>query len=916
MWKRMQLAAAGFCFLAGTFFGVHAAQAGKPIPSGKDAPTDATWRAEQYARHQQDVALYKKNSQDPQAIRTAAAQFLDDYFKRLYYMPKAPSWEDLEKQADQLASQGVKDPFFQAIIGAVKARLGKTEESIAQSSSAVQRLTASKYPASIRFMACATWYSQAASNGNFRKEADAAKPEIASAFLEMAEETADKAEEQMHLWDLIFDLISPNWQHKTPSALAIQPVIFEAAEKAEKIHPWLKHMMLGHKHDFLGWQSRGIRLASMVTPEGWKGFQEHLTLAAEHLTKAWELDKKVPYAASTMISVAGGAEIGGVSAREWFDRAVEARMDYYQAYSSFFNYLQPKWGGSYPALRQFLDECAATKRNDTDVPFKFILFLHFLDADFGNRGEIWREEGVYETAKAVLEGMENEPSRSLESLEKRPLERILSFHGALATKVGKYAEARMIFDRLGDKLRQDAFSFIHCNDPIEFARVYAMTGAARAEVEKLEDLFSNGEMSDPATAKTAAELLEKAVSLTKEPQAKPYFDQRKTSLDWQTRFHQGEWVELTFDENFSMWERRTGNWSYVDPKTVTAHESPFGKPNRLVLTVPLPGPLEADFDMAGLEYSRSYKCGLGFGDTWNSSGPGGCAFWFLPRWRVSEVSAPNDNRNVFKEVEYAAHFHVQAWDGAYCFYVHDTEHPWFQMPNLTVGSHLELTTAGIKGEMAGDARFSNLRVRKLKKPAPPMGREADRVGYFTKLIEEDPNDGFLYYQRGQSHAAELEEKEAIADFRKALELSPDLAMAHLAWSRAAFNLGEMKESQEQLDEYLKRYPDDIFANLEKALVYATCEDKKFRNGKKAVQIAKKVSAACNNQNHSACHALACAYAESGDFKNAVKWAKEAARLAPPPKKKDMEARVALFQSKKPHRLPIPTPDKKPPAKDG
>ncbi|MCC6125420.1 MAG: hypothetical protein IT426_10685 [Pirellulales bacterium] len=908
MRQRIQLAVVGFCILVNTVFSVSDVRAGKPIPAGKNAPTEASWRAELYARHQQDIAAYKKLSQDPQAIQAETAQFLDGYFKKAYYMPQAPSWEELGKRGDQLSARGAKDPFFVAIVGLAKARMGKTKESVPLMTSACQAMEANRYPASIRFMACANWYLQAASNRALKNEAQAAMQAIVPAFLQVAEETADNPQEQKFVWDAVSELIFPGGVKKSPVGMAVQPAIFEAAEKAEKIHPWLKHMLLGYKYAFVGWEHRGEGFINTVTPENRRKFLENMEKAADHFTKAWELDPKVPYVAEAMIAVAGSSGVGGRSAREWFDRAVAARMDYYWAYPAVVNYLQPKWGGSYPEVRQFLADCAATKRYDTDVPFKFILYLHFLDADFGNRGEIWLEEGVYETAKVILEGMEQEPNRSAESLERRPPDWILSLHGALAARVRKYDEARKIFDRLGEKFQKDVFQFINCTDPIEVARVYAMTGGGRAEVVKLEDLFADGDLGTTEKLKSARELLEKAVQAAKEPLAEPYFNQRKTALDWQEKFHRGDWIDLNFDEHFSMWERCSGKWTFADSQSVISHEMPFGKPNRLVLTVPLPGPLEVELDIAGLDYSRGYQCGIGIGNTWERSGQtGGCMFWFSPRWRLSGVSVPGNNHNVFKELEYEAHFRIQAWDGAFCFYPHSTEHPPVAFPGMTLGSHLELNTSGINGEMAGSARFSNIRVRKLTTPPPPMGENADRVGYFDKLIEKNPKNGFLYYQRGESRSAIGQFEAASADFQKAIKLDPGFAMPHLTWSQAAYKLGNVKLAMEQLDAYLKLVPDDWYANDGKAVFLATCEDKKYRNGKLAVQIAKKLCEKSKNRSYTSCATLACAYAECGDFANAVKWAKEAAHLAPPPKKKQHESRVELFQSKRPLRYPVPKP---------
>ena len=917
MSRRFQLGVAGVCFFAGIVLCVHAAQAGKPIPCGKDAPTEATWRAELYARHQQDVALYKKLTQDPQAIREKAARFLDDYFKRAYLMPKAPSWDDLETQGEQLSAQGAKDPLFQTIFSLVNARVGKANESVQNAKAAYQKMASAKYPASLQLLSCTSWYNSSAPNPAFADDAKASRKEIVAAILKAAEETADQPKEQKFIFDTIYDIVSNSEIGKPPEGGALRSEIYDAVEKTEKIHPWLKNMLLGYKYDLLAWQSRGAATANRVSEGGWRGFKENSQKAADHFTKAWELDPTVPYAAVGMIGVAGGSGIGGLSARDWFDRAVEARMDYYFAYSGLANFLQPKWGGREDSIREFGRECIATKRFDTDVPFKFILLLHFVDREMGDCGAIWLQEGTYDSAKTVLEGMENEPARSAESLERRPPEWLLSLHAALAAKVKKYGEARPILDQLGPNLRMDALDFVKCRHPIEIARVYAMTGEGRADVKKYEATLADYQLSDPAIARSAKECLENAIRTNSEPEAKPYFDQQKTLLAWLQQFYRGEWVNLTFDPSLSMWEQRAGNWTCVDSQSVISHEMPFGKPNRLVSVVPFSGPLEIDLDAAGLNYTKGYQCGVGIGDIWATSGDAnGCLFWFSPRWRLSGVSVPNNkNHNVFTEIDYTAHFRIQAWEGAFCFYAHSTEHPPVELEGLTLGdNHIELTTTGINGEMAGDARFSNIRIRKLTAPAPPMGNDADRVGYFDKLIKKTPNDAFLYYQRGRARSHVQRLKEAAADFKKSLELSPDFPIARLAWSETAYRLGDVKTAIDQLDEYLKVKPDDLYAIDAKVWFLSTCADGKFRDGKMAVQLAEKECKTCQFQNYSALETLASADAEVGNFDDAVKWAEEALKLATPNVKQRIQSRIELYQSKRPLRFPVPKAETKPAGK--
>jgi len=81
----------------------------------------------------------------------------------------------------------------------------------------------------------------------------------------------------------------------------------------------------------------------------------------------------------------GGSD-GDLSLRDWFDRAVEAQMDYEPAYNSLLWALTPRWGGSHGKMYQFGLECLATKRFDTCVPEKLIQIVLDIDSELGGPG--------------------------------------------------------------------------------------------------------------------------------------------------------------------------------------------------------------------------------------------------------------------------------------------------------------------------------------------------------------------------------------------------------------------------------------------------------------------------------------------------------------------------------------------------
>src|SRR5207253_1344886 len=88
---------------------------------------------------------------------------------------------------------------------------------------------------------------------------------------------------------------------------------------------------------------------------------------------------------------------------------------------------------------------------------------------------------------------------------------------------------------------------------------------------------------------------------------------------------------------------------------------------------------------------------------------------------------------------------------------------------------------------------------------------------------------------------------------------------------------------------------------------ATCRDEQFRDGKSALEFAKKAVELDGGKTADAPAALAAAYAELGDFEQAVHWQTKALELIKQEKNKSQaNDRLQLYRSGKPYRE-RPTP---------
>jgi tetratricopeptide (TPR) repeat protein len=92
---------------------------------------------------------------------------------------------------------------------------------------------------------------------------------------------------------------------------------------------------------------------------------------------------------------------------------------------------------------------------------------------------------------------------------------------------------------------------------------------------------------------------------------------------------------------------------------------------------------------------------------------------------------------------------------------------------------------------------------------------------------------------------------------------------------------------------------DSFAAL--AWLHATCPIEGLREGKRAVELATKACELSSWSDDDTINKLAAAYAEDGDFENAITFQEKALGIAPEKSKRFYRSRLELYQSGKPYR---------------
>ena len=125
-------------------------------------------------------------------------------------------------------------------------------------------------------------------------------------------------------------------------------------------------------------------------------------------------------------------------------------------------------------------------------------------------------------------------------------------------------------------------------------------------------------------------------------------------------------------------------------------------------------------------------------------------------------------------------------------------------------------------------------------------QEYDRaIADHNQAIRLDPANKIAYFNRGDAWSGKKEYSTAIADFNEAIRLDPNYSSPYkgLAW------------------------------------IYATCPDGQFRDGARAVRLATRACELSGWTDAEKLSTLAAAYAEAGDFEQALEYSTEGDGLA-------------------------------------
>ncbi len=172
------------------------------------------------------------------------------------------------------------------------------------------------------------------------------------------------------------------------------------------------------------------------------------------------------------------------------------------------------------------------------------------------------------------------------------------------------------------------------------------------------------------------------------------------------------------------------------------------------------------------------------------------------------------------------------------------------------------------------------------------------IADYNEAIRLDPKQIDNYNNRGIAWADKGEYDKAIADYNEAIRLDPQFPSAYNNRGNAWGRKGEYDKAIADYNEAIRINPkfDAPYNGL--AWIRATCPDAEYRDGKAAVELARKACEMTDWDVDYHLDTLAASCAETGDFEEAVRWQTKAMELAPEDQKADYQSRLDLYKSDK------------------
>jgi tetratricopeptide (TPR) repeat protein len=159
-----------------------------------------------------------------------------------------------------------------------------------------------------------------------------------------------------------------------------------------------------------------------------------------------------------------------------------------------------------------------------------------------------------------------------------------------------------------------------------------------------------------------------------------------------------------------------------------------------------------------------------------------------------------------------------------------------------------------------------------------QGRAEEAVAVFDEALRLNPGDAKSHGNLGDILLRLRRTQEAIAQYGEALAINPADFQIHYNLGNVLFQQGQTGEAIAHMERAIELQPGSLAIENSMAWMLAAGPQPSLRNGARAVQLATQASRATGGSNPVILRTLAAAYAQAGEFPDAIQTAQKALQL--------------------------------------